>query len=434
MKRSYLDYAMCVIVARALPDARDGLKPVHRRILYSMHEQGHTPDKKYVKSARVVGDVIGKYHPHGDQSIYDAMVRMAQDFSMRVPLIDAQGNFGSVDGDPRAAYRYTEARLARPAIPLLDDIDKDTVDFQPNYDNSDKEPSVLPARFPNLLVNGAGGIAVGMATNIPPHNLGEVIDACVALIDNPAISIDELIEIIPGPDFPTGGIILGRQGVRAAYHLVRGSIVMRGKVEIETMRGDREAIIVSEIPYQVNKAAMVERIGELWRDKKIDGIAALRDESDREGYRVVIELKRDAMADVVLNQLYRYTPLQSTFGANVVALEGGRPQVMNLKDLLASFIAFREEVISRRTKYLLGKARDRAHVLVGLAIAVANIDEVIRLIRSSSDANAAREALIGRDWAAADVAAMITLIDDPRHKVSSDGRYRLSVEQARAIL
>jgi DNA gyrase subunit A len=434
MKRSYLDYAMSVIVSRALPDARDGLKPVHRRILYSMHENGHTPDKKYVKSARVVGDVMGKYHPHGDQAIYDALVRMAQDFSMRLPLIDGQGNFGSVDGDPPAAMRYTECRLARPAMELLEDIDKDTVDFQPNYDGNEKEPVVLPARFPNLLVNGAGGIAVGMATNIPPHNLGEVIDACVALIDNPGLRIDELIDIIPGPDFPTGGIILGRAGIRAAYETGRGSIVMRGKVEIETLRGEREAIIVSEIPYQVNKAAMVERIAELWREKKIDGIAALRDESDREGYRVVIELKRDAMADVVLNQLYRYTPLQSTFGANVVALEGGRPQVMNLKDLLVSFVTFREEVISRRTKYLLGKARDRAHVLVGLAIAVANIDEVIKLIRGSTDANAAREALMARDWPARDVEAMLTLIDDPRHKISASGTYRLSAEQAKAIL
>jgi DNA gyrase subunit A len=434
MKRSYLDYAMSVIVARALPDARDGLKPVHRRILFSMHEQGHTPDKKYVKSARVVGDVMGKYHPHGDQAIYDALVRMAQDFSMRLPLIDGQGNFGSVDGDPPAAMRYTECRLDRSAMELLDDIDKDTVDFQPNYDGNENEPVVLPARFPNLLVNGAGGIAVGMATNIPPHNLGEVIDACAALIDNPALTIEELIGIIPGPDFPTGGIILGHQGIRAAYHLGRGSIIMRGKVEIETLRGDREAIVVTEIPYQVNKAAMVERIGELWRDKKIDGIAALRDESDRDGYRVVIEIKRDAMADIVLNQLYRYTPLQSSFGANVVALDGGRPQVMNLKDLLTCFIHFREEVISRRTKYLLGKARDRAHVLVGLAIAVANIDEVIRLIRASRDANAAREALMERDWPARDVEAMITLIDDPRHKVTAAGTYKLSAEQAKAIL
>ena len=434
MKRSYLDYAMSVIVARALPDARDGLKPVHRRILYSMHEQGHTPDKKYVKSARVVGDVMGKYHPHGDQAIYDALVRMAQDFSMRLPLIDGQGNFGSVDGDPPAAMRYTECRLARPAMELLDDIDKDTVDFQPNYDGNEKEPVVLPARFPNLLVNGAGGIAVGMATNIPPHNLGEVIDACIALIDNPGLTIDELNGIIPGPDFPTAGVILGRAGIRAAYTLGRGSIVMRGKVEIETLRGDREAIIISEIPYQVNKAAMVERIGELWREKKIDGIAALRDELDREGYRVVVELKREAMADVVLNQLYRYTPLQSTFGANMVALDGGRPLVMNLKDLIALFVAFREEVISRRTKHLLGKARDRAHVLVGLAIAVANIDEVIRLIRAARDANEAREALMARDWPARDVEAMLTLIDDPRHKISEAGTYKLSGEQARAIL
>ena len=434
MKRSYLDYAMSVIVARALPDARDGLKPVHRRILYSMHENGYTPDKKYVKSARVVGDVMGKYHPHGDQAIYDALVRMAQDFSMRLPLIDGQGNFGSVDGDPPAAMRYTECRLARPAMELLDDIDKATVDFQPNYDGNEKEPVVLPARFPNLLVNGAGGIAVGMATNIPPHNLGEVIDACIGLIENPGLSIEELIGIIPGPDFPTGGVILGHAGIRAAYTHGRGSIVMRGKVEIETLRGEREAIIVSEIPYQVNKAAMVERIAELWRDKKIDGIAALRDESDREGYRVVIELKREAMADVVLNQLYRYTPLQSTFGANVVALEGGRPLVMNLKDLLTSFIAFREEVVSRRTKYLLSKARDRAHVLVGLAIAVSNIDQVIKLIRGSSDANVAREALMARDWPAREVEAMITLIDDPRHKVSTTGTYKLSAEQAKAIL
>ena len=434
MKRSYLDYAMSVIVARALPDARDGLKPVHRRILYSMYEQGHTPDKKYVKSARVVGDVIGKYHPHGDQSIYDAMVRMAQDFSMRVPLIDGQGNYGSVDGDPPAAYRYTEARLTRSALAVLGDIDKDTVDFQPNYDNSEREPTVLPAKFPNLLINGAGGIAVGMATNIPPHNLGEVIDACVALIDNPALSIDELINIIPGPDFPTGGIILGRQGIRAAYHLGRGSIVMRGKVRIDTIRKDREAIIISEIPYQVNKAAMVERIGDLMRDKKIEGIGELRDESDRDGYRVVIELKRDAMADVVLNQLYRFTPLQTNFAANVLALDSGRPQVMNLKDLLTLFVAFREQVVTRRTKFLLNKARDRAHVLVGLAIAVANIDEMIRVIRTSPDPNTARETLMSRDWLGKDVAAMITLIDDPRHRLAEDGTARLSMEQAKAIL
>ncbi|MEA2920093.1 MAG: gyrase subunit, partial [Bradyrhizobium sp.] len=434
MKRSYLDYAMSVIVARALPDARDGLKPVHRRILYSMYEQGHTPDKKYVKSARVVGDVIGKYHPHGDQSIYDAMVRMAQDFSMRVPLIDGQGNFGSVDGDPPAAYRYTEARLTRSAMAVLADIDKDTVDFQPNYDNSEREPSVLPAKFPNLLVNGAGGIAVGMATNIPPHNLGEVLDACVALIDNPALTIDQLIDIIPGPDFPTGGIILGRQGIRSAYHLGRGSIVMRGKVSIDPIRKDREAIVISEIPYQVNKATMVARIGELMREKRIEGIADLRDESDRDGYRVVIELKRDAMADVVLNQLYRFTPLQTNFAANMLALDSGRPQTMTLKDLLTVFIAFREEVVTRRTKFLLNKARDRAHILVGLAIAVANIDEIIRVIRTSPDPATARDTLMSRVWPARDVATMITLIDDPRHRLAEDGTARLSMEQAKAIL
>jgi len=434
MKKSYLDYAMSVIVARALPDARDGLKPVHRRILYSMYEQGHTPDKKYVKSARVVGDVIGKYHPHGDQSIYDAMVRMAQDFSMRVPLIDGQGNFGSVDGDPPAAYRYTEAKLAKSAIPLLEDIDKDTVDFQANYDNSDTEPSVLPAKYPNLLVNGAGGIAVGMATNIPPHNLGELVDACTALIDNPGLSIDQLIEIVPGPDFPTGGIILGKQGIRSAYHLGRGSIIMRGKVTIDTIRKEREAIIITEIPYQINKATMVERIAELVREKKIEGVADLRDESDRDGFRVVVELKRDAMPDVVLNQLYRFTPLQTTFGANMVALDNRRPQVMNLKDMLQIFIAFREQVVTRRTKYLLNKARDRAHILVGLAIAVANIDEIIKVIRTSPDPNTAREALMARDWPAKDVAAMITLIDDARHRLAPDGTARLSMEQAKAIL
>jgi DNA gyrase subunit A len=434
MKQSYLNYAMSVIVARALPDARDGLKPVHRRILYSMYEQGHTPDKKYVKSARVVGDVIGKYHPHGDQSIYDAMVRMAQDFSMRLPLIDGQGNFGSVDGDPPAAYRYTEARLTRSALAVLADIDKDTVDFEPNYDNSDKEPSVLPAKFPNLLVNGAGGIAVGMATNIPPHNLGEVIDACVALIDNPSLSIDDLINIVPGPDFPTGGIILGRQGIRSAYHLGRGSIVMRGKVHFETIRKEREAIVITEIPYQVNKATMVERIADLHKEKKVDGIADLRDESDRDGYRVVVELKRDAMPDVVLNQLYRFTPLQTSFGANMLALDNRRPQTMTLKDFLTLFIAFREQVVTRRTKFLLNKARDRAHILVGLAIAVANIDEIIRVIRNSPDPTTARDTLMSRDWPAQEVAAMITLIDDARHKLASDGTARLSMEQAKAIL
>jgi DNA gyrase subunit A len=434
MKRSYLDYAMSVIVSRALPDVRDGLKPVHRRILYSMYEQGHTPDKRYVKSSRVVGDVMGKYHPHGDQAIYDALVRMAQDFSMRLELIDGQGNFGSVDGDPPAAMRYTECRLEEAAMALLDDIDKNTVDFQDNYDGSEREPVVMPARFPNLLVNGAGGIAVGMATNIPPHNLGEVIDACVALIDNPTMSIDDLIKIVPGPDFPTGGIILGHAGARSAFHTGRGSIVIRGKVGFETIRKEREAIVVTEIPYQVNKASMVERIAELVRDKKIEGIADLRDESDRDGYRVVIELKRDAERDVVVNQLYRFTPLQSSFGANVVALDGGRPLVMNLRDLLTAFVAFREEVVSRRTKYLLGKARDRAHVLVGLAIAVANIDEVIKLIRGSRDTKEARESLMARDWPAKDMITMVTLIDDPRHTVSQAGTTRLSADQAQAIL
>ena len=434
MKRSYLDYAMSVIVARALPDARDGLKPVHRRILYSMYESGYTPDKKHKKSAGIVGDVMGNYHPHGDQAIYDALVRMAQDFSMREPLVDGQGNFGSVDGDPPAAMRYTESRLEQIALTLLDDTDKDTVDFSDNYDGSRSEPVVLPAKFPNLLVNGAGGIAVGMATNIPPHNLGEVVDACLALIDNPSLSIDDIINIIPGPDFPTGGIILGRQGIRAAYHLGRGSIVMRGKVTIETVRKEREAIVITEIPYQINKAGMVERIGELIREKKIEGIADLRDESDRDGYRVVVELKRDAMPDVVLNQLYRFTPLQTTFGANMVALDGNRPQTMNLKDLLALFIVFREQVVTRRTKFLLGKARDRAHVLVGLAIAVANIDEIIRVIRTSPDPATARDTLMSRDWPAQEVEAMMTLIDDPRHRIARDGTARLSPEQAKAIL
>jgi DNA gyrase subunit A len=434
MKRSYLDYAMSVIVSRALPDVRDGLKPVHRRILYSMHEQGHTPDKKYVKSARVVGDVMGKYHPHGDTAIYDALVRMAQDFSLRLMLIDGQGNFGSVDGDAPAAMRYTECRLARSAMSILNDIDEDTVNFQDNYDGNEREPVVLPARFPNLLVNGAGGIAVGMATNIPPHNLGEVVDACIALINDPALTTDDLIGIVPGPDFPTGGIILGRAGIHSAYHTGRGSIVMRGKVEIETVRKEREAIIISEIPYQVNKATMIERMAELVREKKIEGIAELRDESDRDGYRVVIELKREAMPDVVLNQLYRFTPLQTSFGANMVALDGGRPLVMKLKDMLIAFIAFREEVVSRRTKFRLNKARDRAHILVGLAIAVANIDEVIKLIRASKDANEAREKLMEREWPADTAADLIALIDDPRHRVSSAGTAKLTAEQTKAIL
>ncbi len=434
MKRSYLDYAMSVIVSRALPDARDGLKPVHRRILFSMGENGYDWNKPYRKSARVVGDVIGKYHPHGDSSIYDALVRMAQDFSLRLPLIDGQGNFGSVDGDPPAAMRYTEVRMAKAAHALLNDIDKDTVDYQDNYDNSEREPTVLPAEFPNLLVNGAGGIAVGMATNIPPHNLGEVVDACIALIENPDLSIDQLMEIVPGPDFPTGGIILGRAGIRSAYHLGRGSVVMRGKVEIEEVRKDRLAIIINEIPYQVNKASMIEKIAELVREKRIEGIGDLRDESDRQGMRVVIELRRDAVPDVVLNQLYRFSPLQTSFGCNTVALHHGRPETMNLKELLEAFVEFRQTVVTRRTKFELNKARDRAHVLVGLAVAVANIDEVIQLIRTAPDPGAARDALMSRDWPAHDVAPLIRLIDDPRHLIKEDGTFRLSETQARAIL
>ncbi len=434
MKRSYLDYAMSVIVSRALPDVRDGLKPVHRRILYSMHENGYDWNKPYRKSARVVGDVIGKYHPHGDSAIYDALVRMAQDFSLRLPLIDGQGNFGSVDGDPPAAMRYTECRLQKVAHSLLDDLDKDTVDFQENYDGSESEPSVLPAKFPNLLVNGAGGIAVGMATNIPPHNLGEVINACMAYLDNPAITILELNEIVLGPDFPTGGLILGRSGIRSAYDTGRGSVVMRGRVSVETTRRDREALIITEIPYQVNKSTMIEKIAELVRDKRIEGISDIRDESDRDGMRVVIELRRDAVADVVLNQLYRFSQLQSSFGCNFVALNGGRPEQLNLRDFIQAFVEFREMVVSRRTKHLLNKARDRAHILVGLAIAVANVDEVIALIRSAPDPASARAALTARDWPARDVAPLVELIADPRHKVSKDGTCRLSDEQARAIL
>jgi DNA gyrase subunit A len=434
MKKSYLDYAMSVIVSRALPDVRDGLKPVHRRILYSMWENGQTPEKKHVKSANIVGAVMGQYHPHGDQAIYDALVRMAQLFSMSVPLVDGQGNFGSMDGDPPAAMRYTESRLAKPAMPLLSDLDRDTVDFQPTYDDSRLEPKVLPATFPNLLVNGAGGIAVGMATNIPPHNLGEVIDACVAYIDDPEISIDDLIEIIPGPDFPTGASIMGRSGIHAAYHVGRGSIVMRAKTHIEELRKEREAIIVTEIPYQVNKASMVEKIADLVREKRIEGISDLRDESSREGVRVVIEVKRDAVADVVLNQLYRFTPLQTSFGANMVALNNGRPEVLNLKDFISAFVEFREEVVSRRTRYLLNKARERAHVLCGLATAVANIDEVIRLIRTAPTPAAAHESLMARDWPADDIAPLIALVDDPRHPMNPDGTYRLSDAQAKAIL
>ena len=434
MKKSYIDYAMSVIVSRALPDVRDGLKPVHRRILYSMHENGYEWNRPYRKSARVVGDVIGKYHPHGDTAIYDALVRMAQTFSLRLPLIDGQGNFGSVDGDPPAAMRYTECRLEKVSQFLLDDIDKDTVAFQDNYDNSETEPSVLPAKFPNLLVNGAGGIAVGMATNIPPHNLREVIDACIAYLDDPEISIEDLNEIVPGPDFPTGGTILGRVGIRSAYHKGRGSIVMRGKVQTEEIRKDRMALVISEIPFQVNKTSLIEKIAELVRDKRIEGISDIRDESDRDGMRVVVELKRDAVPDVILNQIYRYSPLQSTFGCNIVALNGGRPEVMNLMELIRAFTSFREEVVSRRTKFLLNKARDRAHVLVGLAIAVANIDEVIALIRKAPDPATARSELMERDWPAKDIAPLVQLIADPRHVVADDGTYKLSEHQARAIL
>ncbi|WP_375630130.1 MULTISPECIES: DNA gyrase subunit A [unclassified Bartonella] len=434
MQRSYLDYAMSVIVSRALPDVRDGLKPVHRRILHAMNEMGLSFNKSYRKSAGVVGEVMGKFHPHGDASIYDALVRMAQDFSLRNPLIDGQGNFGSVDGDPPAAMRYTECRLEKVSEELLADIDKDTVDFQDNYDGREREPVVLPARFPNLLVNGSGGIAVGMATNIPPHNLGEVVDGCIALIDNPDITLDKIIEIIPGPDFPTGGIILGHSGVRSAYETGRGSIIMRAKVDIEEIRSGRQAIIVSEIPYQVNKATMIEKMAELVRDKRIEGISDLRDESDRDGYRVVIELKKDVVAEIVLNQLYRYTPLQTSFGCNMVALNGGKPEQMTLLDMLRAFVSFREEVVSRRTKYLLRKARERAHVLVGLALAVANIDEIIALIRKAPDPQTARTQLMERRWPAMDVAPLIKLIDDPRHIIHEDGTYNLSEEQARAIL
>ncbi len=433
MRRSYLDYAMSVIVSRALPDARDGLKPVHRRILYAMHEAGWTPDKPYRKSSRVVGDVMGKYHPHGDSAIYDAMVRMAQSFSMRVRLIDGQGNFGSVDGDPPAAMRYTEARLARSAMHLLADIDRDTVDFQPNYDESDDEPRVLPASFPNLLVNGASGIAVGMATNIPTHNPGEIIDATLALIADPDTSLDALMALVPGPDFPTGGILLGRSGIRSAFEIGRGSLVVRARTEIEELRRDRQAIIVTEIPYQVNKTALLERIAELVRAKQIEGISDLRDESDREGMRIVIELKREATAEVVLNHLFRFTQLQTSFGVNMLALDNGRPRLMGLREALGCFIGFREEVILRRSRHDLARARDRAHLLVGLAIAVDNIDEVIRLIRESRDPASARAALMARTWPAADVLSLLALIDDVGNVVT-DGTVRLTETQARGIL
>jgi DNA gyrase subunit A len=434
MRRSYLDYAMSVIVARALPDARDGLKPVHRRILYGMHDAGYTADRPYRKSARVVGDVMGKYHPHGDAAIYDALVRMAQTFSMRVPLVDGQGNFGSVDGDNPAAQRYTEVRLARSASLLLEDIDKDTVDFQPNYDETEQEPKVLPASFPNLLINGGNGIAVGMATNIPPHNPGEIIDATLALIENPDLSLEDLMRIVPGPDFPTGGIIVGRSGIRGAYETGRETIIIRARSEFEDMARDREAIIINEIPYQVNKKTLLERIGELVREKQVEGISGVRDESDRSGMRIVIELKRDATPEVVLNQLYRFTQLQITFGINMLALDAGRPRQLGLRDALLCFIRFREEVIERRARFELEKARKNAHNLVGLAIAVANIDEVIRLIRASSDAAAARTALMSVDWPAADIAPLLDLIEEPGNVISADNTVRLTEEQARGIL
>ena len=433
MKRSYLDYAMSVIVSRAIPDARDGLKPVHRRILYAMHESGCDWNKPYRKSARIVGEVMGKYHPHGDSAIYDSLVRMAQPFSLRLPLIDGQGNFGSMDGDSPAAMRYTESRLAKVAHTLLSDIDKETVDFQENYDGSEQEPVVLPAQFPNLLVNGAGGIAVGMATNIPPHNLGEVIDGCCLYMDNNDITAEELMEVVQGPDFPTGGIILGRTGIRSAINTGRGSVIMRGKASIEEIRPGKMAIVVTEVPYQVNKAKMVERIAELVRDKKLEGISDLRDESDKSGVRVVVELKRDAIGEVVLNQLYSYTPLQTSFGVNMLALDYGRPKLMNLKDVLVSFVTFREEVITKRTLHLLGKSRERAHVLIGLSIAVANIDEVIRLIRSAPDPVTAKSNLMERDWNAEDVRSLIALVDDSGN-VITEGKCYFTEAQAKAIL
>ena len=434
LKTSYLDYAMSVIVSRAIPDLRDGLKPVHRRILYAMHETGNTHDKSYRKSARPVGDVMGKYHPHGDSAIYDALVRMAQPFSMSLPLLDGQGNFGSMDGDNPAAMRYTEVRMDKPAAFLLNDIDKDTVDFQDNYDGKDREPSVLPARFPNMLVNGAGGIAVGMATNIPPHNLGEVIDATLALIQSPDLSSEDLIQYVPGPDFPTGGIILGRSGARKAYLEGRGSVIIRAKTKVEEIRKDRYAIIIEEIPYQVNKASMIEKIAEQVREKKVEGISHVQDESDRNGVRVVVELKRDATPDVVLNQLFRFTPMQTSFGCNMLALNGGRPEQLTLRSFLTNFIDFREIVVARRTAFELRKARERSHILCGLAVAVTNVDEVVATIRSSSDAAEAREKLMQRRWPAGSIAEYIKLIDDPTHTINEDDTYNLSETQARAIL
>nr|WP_282095554.1 DNA gyrase subunit A [Epibacterium ulvae] len=434
MRNSYLDYAMSVIVSRAIPDLRDGLKPVHRRILYAMHETGNTHEKTYRKSARPVGDVMGKYHPHGDGAIYDALVRMAQDFSMSLPLLDGQGNFGSMDGDNPAAMRYTEVRMDKPSAFMLADIDKDTVDFQDNYDGKDKEPTVLPARFPNMLVNGAGGIAVGMATNIPPHNLGEVVDATLALIDEPDLTSEQLIEYVPGPDFPTGATMLGRSGARKAYLEGRGSVIIRAKTRVEEIRKDRYAIVVDEIPYQVNKASMIEKIAEQVREKRIEGVAHVQDESDRNGVRVVVELKRDATPEVVLNQLYRFTPMQTSFGCNMLALNGGRPEQLTLRRFLTSFIDFREDVVARRTAYLLRKARERSHILCGLAVAVSNVDEVVATIRASADAAEARQKLMERRWPAADIVSYIRLIDDPTHTMNDDGTYNLSETQARAIL
>lgn len=433
MKSSYLDYAMSVIVSRAIPDVRDGLKPVHRRIIYAMDEAGCFSNKPYRKSARIVGDVMGKYHPHGDSAIYDSLVRMAQDFSLRLPLIDGQGNFGSMDGDSAAAMRYTESRMSKPAHALVEDIDKDTVDWQENYDGSTKEPKVLPAEFPNVLVNGAGGIAVGMATNIPPHNLGEVIDATCMIMDNPDVTIDELSEVVPAPDFPTGGIILGRSGSMSALHTGRGSVIMRGRAEIDEIRSGKEAIIITEIPYQVNKALMVEKIAQLVRDKRIEGISDLRDESDKSGVRVVVEIKRDAMASVILNQLYKFTPLQTSFGANMLALNKGKPELMNIKQMLQAFIEFRKEVVTRRTIFKLNKVRDRAHLLIGLSIAVANIDEVIILIRESSNPSIAKDKLMAKSWVAAHIKPLLDLVDDSNNEVI-DGRCKFTDTQAKGIL
>ncbi len=433
MSSSYLDYAMSVIVSRAIPDVRDGLKPVHRRILYSMSQMGLDFNKPYRKSARVVGDVIGKYHPHGDSAVYESLVRMAQSFSMMAPLIEGQGNFGSVDGDRPAAMRYTECRLEKITTLMLDDIDKDCIEYQENYDGSENEPTVLPSKFPNLLINGAGGIAVGMATNIPPHNLSEVIDGCVAILNNPSTTEEELNEIIPGPDFPTGGLIIGRNGIRSAQQTGRGSVILRGRAEIEE-KNNRSSIIISEIPYQVNKSSLIEKIAEVVRDKRVEGISDIRDISDRHGIRVVIELKKDAEADVILNQLYKFTPLQSSFGCNMVCLNSGKPELLSIRQIIDAFLEFRVDIVVKRSTYLLNKSRDRAHVLVGLAIAIANIDEIIKVIRSSPDPATARDYMLKKKWIPKNVESLIKLIDDPRHKIAKDGTYMLSTEQVQAIL